>query len=118
MRHRAPLLSLVTCVLIGTLGLILFTRPACVTIHNDSTEVITGISVTVQGRKLAYPDLPPGSSARRWFRNTGRDSHYTLAAARGHGTLIQTDEGYITSGTFYTSAQFRITPSHVTFTED
>lgn len=116
---RRALLGLIVLLIIGVAILLLFGSPTSVTIRNDSAHTISSVSVTVQGHRLSFPDLPPGRTARRWFLNTGADDHYSLAARRSDGTVIQRDEGYITSGSFYGAAQFTITPSNdVTFTED
>ncbi|MGB8167362.1 MAG: hypothetical protein WCF18_07705 [Chthoniobacteraceae bacterium] len=119
MRKALLALGLGLALLIGGAFVLLLVSPTSVTVRNDSSQTITTVSVTVQGRTLNFPNLPPGDSARRWFHNTGADGHYSLVAHRSDGTQIQRDEGYITSGSFYGSAQFTITPSgDVTFTED
>jgi len=119
MRKALLAIGLGFALLIGGAVALLFASPTSVTVRNDSSQPITAVSVTVQGRRLDFPDLAPGHSARRWFRNTGADDHYSLVAHRSDGTQIQRDEGYITSGSFYGAAQFTITPSgDVTFTED
>jgi hypothetical protein len=119
MRRTLLALGLGLALLIGGAVVLLFASPTSVTIRNDSGQTITAVSVTVHGRRLEFPDLTPGRSARRWFHNTGADDHYSFAARRSDGTSIQRDEGYITSGSFYGAAQFTIMPSDdVTFTED
>jgi hypothetical protein len=96
----------------------MFASPVSVTVRNDSGQIIAGISVTAQDRRLDFPYLPPGGSARRWFRNTGRDGDYILSALRGDGTRIEAEDGYMTSGSFYGSAEFTVgTIGEVTFSE-
>ncbi len=119
MRRTLLALGLGLALLIGGAVVLLLVSPTSVTIRNNSGETIASVSVTVQGRRLDFPNLAPGRSARRWFHNSGADAHYTFVARRSDGTQIQREEGYITSGSFYGSAQFTITPSgDVTFTED
>jgi len=119
MRSTLITVAIVLAVIISGAVFLFFASPVSVTVRNDSKQTITAISAAVQGRELDFPDLAPGRSARRWFHNTGRDDHYFFRARRSDGTQIQQDEGYITSGSFYGSAQFTITPSgDVAFTED
>lgn len=93
--------------------------PTSVTVRNDSRQSLAGVSVTVQGRRLDFPDLAAGLSARRWFHNKGPDGHFSLLARRSDGTQISAEEGYITSGDFYGSAHFTITSDgDVTFAQD
>lgn len=118
MRRALLALGLVVALLVGGAIVLGFVSPTSVTVRNDSRQTITAVSVRVQGRRLDFNDIPSGHNVRRWFRNTGADDHYSLAARRSDGTAIQRDEGYITSGSFYGSAQFTVTPSgDVTFTE-
>jgi hypothetical protein len=119
MRRTLTILGLGSALLIGAPVLLLFASPTFITVRNDSGNSVTGISVTVQGRTLGFPDLSPGDSARRWIRNTGADDHFALVARRNGGAQIRAEEGYITSGTFYSAVQFIITPSGtVVFTEN
>ncbi len=117
---RRPLLALgfAATLLIGGAMLLLIARPTSVTVRNDSAETLSEVSVTVQERRIEFPDLAPGVSARRWFRNTGADGQYSFVARRTDGTEIRQDEGYITSTTLFGSAEFKITPSgDVTFAD-
>lgn len=95
-----------------------FVDPIVVTVQNDSDQILAAISVSVQDRVLSFPDLTPGRSASRWFHNTGADDHYSLSAALQDGVSIKAEEGYITSGSFYGTAQFNVMSSGmVAFTE-
>lgn len=119
MRRTVTIFALGLASLVGGAILVLFVSPASVVVRNDSDQTVTGISVAVQEHTLNFPDLAPGHSARRWFRNAGPDGNYSLIARRSDGTQIREEEGYITGGGFYSAAQFTIEPSgNVAFTEN
>ena len=80
MRRALLVLGFGLALLIGGAVVLLFASPTSVTVRNDSSQTITAVSVTVQGRRLDFPDLTPGHSARRWFHNTGADDHYSFVA--------------------------------------
>lgn len=111
--------SLFVLICLAVVGALLSFSIVVVTVRNDSGQTAKKISVTVQRKTLSFPDLRPGASARRWFFNSGADSHYTFQATLADGSVISIDEGYITSGFLVGHADFIIGPNGaISFSEE
>ena len=118
MRKTLKAFGILTALLFVCVITFAFVDPIVVTVRNDSDQTLAAISIRAQDRLLSFPDLPSGHSASRWFHNTGADDHYSLSAVLQDGTSVKAEEGYITSGSFYGTAQFNVMSSGlVAFTE-
>ena len=80
-----------------------------VVIENRSSSAVVSLSVTVGGRTLKFPSIPPGGKveARCWVDG---DDSFTLAGKLSDGTQLDGNFGYVTNGMYGNISRFVIEP--------
>lgn len=83
-----------------------------VVIENRSGLAIISLSVTVAGRSIGFPPVPPGDAVEASYQVIG-DDHFILAGKLSDGTEFGGDFGYVTSGMYGNVGRFVIEPGGV-----
>jgi len=86
-------------------------------VENQSGTTIVSLRVTVGGRSIDFPSVPPGRRVEATYRAHGDDS-FALEGQLSDGTQFNGRFGYVTNGMYGDAARFVIEPGgRVSFTQ-